>query len=81
MKEAILMILSECTTDQPAWAIAAPAKPPTKVCDELEGIPKYQVRRFQKMAAMIPARITWSVMALVSTTLAMVSAIFNSKTA
>ena len=42
----------------PAWAIAAPAKPPTKVWDELEGIPRYQVSKFQMMAAIIPAKIT-----------------------
>lgn len=42
----------------PAWAIAAPANPPINVCDEEEGIPNHQVRRFQIMAADNPANIT-----------------------
>jgi hypothetical protein len=34
-----------------AFAIPAPAKPPIRVCDELEGIPNHQVNKFQVMAA------------------------------
>ena len=43
---------------QPAFAKAAPAYPPISACDELTGIPKYQVNRFQKMAPNNPARMT-----------------------
>ena len=31
----------------PAWAIAEPTRPPTRACEEDEGIPKYQVTKFQ----------------------------------
>ncbi len=50
INDAILMILSECTTLHPACAMAAPANPPTSVCDELDGMPRYQVNKFHKMA-------------------------------
>ena len=36
----------------PKPAIAAPTNPPIKAWDELLGIPKYQVKRFQNMAPM-----------------------------
>src|SRR5579872_7387505 len=41
----------------PAFAKAAPSKPPINACDELEGNPKYQVKIFQKMAPIKAARI------------------------
>ena len=41
-----------------ALVIPAPAKPPIRVCDELEGIPNHQVVKFQVMAAIKPASIT-----------------------
>ena len=44
-----------------ACAIAAPAKPPIKVCEEEEGIPYHQVSKFQKMAAIKPEKITGKV--------------------
>jgi len=40
-----------------ACAIAAPAKPPIKVCEEEEGIPYHQVSKFQKIAAIKPEKI------------------------
>jgi hypothetical protein len=55
---AILAITSTLGAAKPACAIAAPAKPPISVCDELEGIPNHQVKRFQKIAANKPAKIT-----------------------
>ena len=39
---------------KPAAATAAPAKPPISVCEEEEGMPYHQVRRFQKIAAIKP---------------------------
>ena len=44
-----------------AWQMAAPAKPPISVCEEEEGIPYHQVRRFHIIAAISPASITGSV--------------------
>ena len=44
-----------------ACAIAAPAKPPIRVCEEEEGIPYHQVSRFQNMAASNPEKITGKV--------------------
>src|SRR5215208_7216589 len=60
---------------KPALATAAPERPPIKACDELDGMPKYQVMRFQTMApssapmmrlgvmtagSMIPVPIAWA---------------------
>src|SRR5688500_1834076 len=42
----------------PAFDIAAPAYPPMSACDELLGMPKYQVIRFQMIAPSRPPRIT-----------------------
>ena len=49
-----------------------------KVCDELEGIPPYQVNKFQKIAALTPAKITTSVIDSGFTVLATVSATLKS---
>ncbi|MNR57033.1 hypothetical protein D3C85_1777300 [compost metagenome] len=57
-----------------ALAIPAPAKPPIRVCDELEGIPNHQVNKFHVMAAKRPARITSRVMKFSTTVLAIVLA-------
>ena len=35
------------TPSTPAVAIMAPMSPPMSACDELEGMPKYQVMKFQ----------------------------------
>ena len=42
----------------PAFANAAPAKPPMSACEEEDGRPHHQVRRFQTIAPTRPARIT-----------------------
>jgi hypothetical protein len=42
--------------------MAAPAKPPIRVCEDEEGIPYHHVIRFQVMAAIKPDRITGKVM-------------------
>src|ERR1019366_10824146 len=44
-----------------------PITPPISACDELDGIPKYQVRRFQVIPPARPAATTVSVTSLVST--------------
>ncbi|MCY1525782.1 hypothetical protein D9M68_607750 [compost metagenome] len=72
--------LYQFTTFKPAWAIAAPAKPPIKVCEELEGIPNHQVSKFQIIAAITPARITTRLISMVCAVLATVSATPNPKT-
>src|SRR6187431_120922 len=69
---ALLMVLN------PPWAIAAPANPPMRVCEDDDGIPNHQVRRFQEMAAIRPEKITtiifvWVIISL-CTVLATVSA-------
>src|SRR5215831_20951933 len=43
---------------KPECAIAAPAKPPIKVCDDEDGIPYHHVSKFQEIAAIIPANTT-----------------------
>src|SRR6266850_481855 len=55
------------TTENPAAAMPAPTKPPIKAWEEDEGIPKYQVMRFQTMAPRRAERTTWSVAAVGST--------------
>jgi hypothetical protein len=41
--------------------MAAPAKPPIRVCDEELGIPYHQVSKFQNIAANNPEKITGKV--------------------
>jgi hypothetical protein len=60
--------------------MAAPAKPPIKVCDELEGIPSHHVSRFQIIAAMTPASITTRLISMVWAVFATVSATPKPKT-
>ena len=42
----------------PAWATTAPASPPTRACEELDGIPYHQVIRFQAEAPRSAASTT-----------------------
>ena len=42
----------------PVFATAAPARPPIRACDELDGIPTHQVTRSQTMAPARAARTT-----------------------
>jgi hypothetical protein len=51
-------ILSGLMEANPEAAIAAPANPPIRVCDELVGIPFHHVNKFQMMAADNPEAIT-----------------------
>lgn len=48
----------QLTWVNPAWAIPPPTSPPIKACDELEGMPRYQVIKFQMMAPISAAMTT-----------------------
>ena len=70
------------TASVPAAARVAPITPPIRACDELEGMPSSQVRRFQKMPPARPASITVNVIRPVSTSpLAMVAATLSERNA
>ena len=43
---------------RPAFIIPAPANPPIKACELLEGIPNHQVSRFQQIAPINAPKIT-----------------------
>src|SRR5689334_16533637 len=55
------------TAEGPAAISVAPTTPPIRACDELDGMPKYQVRRFQARPPTSPAKTTVRVMAPAST--------------
>src|SRR5213595_3042545 len=57
MKTPILISPAPMSDPNPAFATAAPAKPPINACDELVGNPQYHVIRSQTMAPTSPARI------------------------
>ena len=46
------------TTDMPDAVIEAPRSPPTKACEDEDGMPIYQVMRFQTIAPIRAANIT-----------------------
>src|SRR5882757_5302489 len=58
--------------------MAAPIKPPIRVCEELDGMPNHQVSKFQAMAPIRPEKITSSVIKSLFTELAIVFPILNS---
>jgi hypothetical protein len=75
IKEAVFITGAELIALKvPAWAIAAPAKPPINVWDEEEGIPDHQVSKFQIIAAINPEKTTSRVIHSCFTVFAMVSA-------
>jgi hypothetical protein len=75
MKLAIWMTGPEFTESKlPECAIAAPANPPINVCDEEDGMPRHQVKRFQMIAAIKPEKITSRVIDSDFTVLAIVLA-------
>ena len=45
------------TPCSPDWTSAAPTRPPIRACEELEGSPNHQVRRFQAIAPNSAARM------------------------
>src|SRR6201994_1404605 len=60
---------------KPTAATAEPTTPPISACEELEGRPKYQVRRFQAVAPTRPAKtIVGGITAASTTSLATVAA-------
>src|SRR4051794_9992493 len=66
----------------PAAASVAPTTPPISACDELDGMPRYQVARFQKMPPARPANTTVSVTPVEFTSpLAIVAATLNDRKA
>jgi hypothetical protein len=74
INDTVFITGSGFTLVKPAWAMAAPAKPPISVCEDEEGIPYHQVSRFQDIAATNPEMITGSVMNSSFTVLAIVFA-------
>src|SRR3954470_19155711 len=50
MNAAVVPILDQPSTLTPPFEMPAPMRPPTSACDELDGSPHHQVRRFQVMA-------------------------------
>ena len=80
MNTRILSRPGSSSAPNPALATAAPAKPPMSACEELVGIPKYQVIRFQVMAPMSAPRMThWSTTAASTTPLPTVRATWTPK--
>jgi hypothetical protein len=79
INEKVIRIFSWFTTPKPALATAAPAIPPSKVCDELEVIPNHHVKRFQQIAAINQAHTTANVTDSGLTICATESATFKSK--
>lgn len=59
IKAAIFKTPDNTTDEKPASATAAPTRPPTRVCEELEGKPHHQVSKFQTIAAIKAANITF----------------------
>lgn len=63
------------TAEAPAAAMVAPTTPPIRACEELEGMPRYQVARFHRMEPVRPAMTTVRVTSwLFTRPLAMVAA-------
>src|SRR5688572_24428664 len=60
MKDAVLISPEVTTAPVPAFTIAAPTRPPTRACEELEGRPRYQVVTFQPIAPTRQARMTYT---------------------
>lgn len=56
---ATILTTPDITTEEiPELAMAAPVRPPTNVCEELEGKPHHQVNRFHIIAAVRAEAIT-----------------------
>src|SRR5688572_7072619 len=58
IKLAVFKITAPLIVLNPPCAIAAPAKPPIRVCEDDEGMPNHQVSRFHEIAAINPEKIT-----------------------
>src|SRR5947208_5634522 len=64
MKTAILRMPSATNPSTPSAGSVAPMRPPASACDEEEGRPHHQVRRFQRMAPTSAAKMTVSTIAV-----------------
>src|SRR5918999_387343 len=80
MNRMVFWRLSASRTPKPALAIPAPPKPPMSACEEEVGRPSHQVRKFQAMAPVSPAKITASLTTAESTVLPTVLATWVWKT-
>jgi len=58
MKITIFITPLITTELHPELATAAPTRPPTSVCDELDGRPSHHVKRFQAIAAVSAEAMT-----------------------
>jgi hypothetical protein len=58
MKAAVFRMPGASSGATPALATVAPINPPISACDELDGMPKYQVIRFQLIAPINAPKIT-----------------------
>ena len=58
MKITVFQMPATMSEPAPALAIAAPTMPPISACDELDGMPNYQVTRFQAIAPMSAPKMT-----------------------
>ena len=61
MAPAVLSTPSQTITFRPALASPAPISPPTRACDEEDGMPASQVTTFQTIAPISAPKITRSV--------------------
>lgn len=68
MNATIFSTPAVITDPKPEFATAAPTRPPTRVCEELDGNPHHQVSRFQVIAAIRAAAITVRLITSGSTT-------------
>jgi hypothetical protein len=74
----LVMMAPPLTAEAPAAIKVAPPTPPMRACEELDGMPKYRVSRFQAS----PAKKTVKVIAPVSTMpVAMVAATWSDRKA
>jgi hypothetical protein len=69
MNRIVFSRLEAFRTEKPALATPAPANPPMRACEEEVGSPSHQVRKFQAIAPVSPAKITASLTTAGSTVL------------
>src|SRR5260370_15401426 len=67
MASSVLISPLQTAAESPAFAMPPPTNPPIKACELEDGIPNPQVIRFQTMAPINAAKITWASMTLGST--------------
>src|SRR5258708_14691509 len=67
MASSVLISPLQTAAESPAFAMPPPTNPPIKACELEDGMPNPQVIRFQTMAPISAAKITWASMTLGST--------------